>query len=147
MCFTVHCNLPVLLSRLLLGLTIPLPVMQNIYLFAPEGSKQDRGRLRPSSATPSSPAKRARTANSHDDNDQDRFGDTDGVAEGSEPTDADMSKTRVSSSSSQQGKQMTAAYAAPSKQYVGLLLWLHLKECCMLCNIRTGNVAMGQLHD
>lgn len=114
MCFTVHNNLPVLLTRLLLELTVSLPLTQNIYLFAPEGSKQDRGRLSPSSASPSSPAKRARTANSHDDNDQDRFGDTDGVAEGSTATDAHMSKTRASSSSSQQGKQMTAAYAAPS---------------------------------
>ena len=114
MCFTVHCDLPVLLTRLLLGLTIPLPVMQNIYLFAPEGSKQDRGRLRPSSATPSSPAKRARTANSHDDNDLDKLGDTDSVPEGSEPADADMSRTRVISNNSQQDEQMTDADAAPS---------------------------------
>lgn len=42
---------------------------QAIFLFAPEGAKQDRGRPRPFSDSPASPAKRARPDNT-DDTDQ-----------------------------------------------------------------------------
>ena len=41
-------------------------VPQKIYLFAPEGSTQDRGRPRPPSAIIASPAKRAKTGNLDD---------------------------------------------------------------------------------
>ncbi len=37
--------------------------LQKIYLFAPEGSTQDRGRSCPPSASVASPAKRAKTGN------------------------------------------------------------------------------------
>lgn len=47
-------------------------VPQKIYLFAPEGSTQDRGRSRPPSAIIPSPAKRAKTGNLDDEEKQEQ---------------------------------------------------------------------------
>ena len=82
--------------------------MQDVYLFAPEGSRQDRGRPRSASATCSSPAKRAKTADQDERHDQDDLGSAHGLAGDSEAADADMS-ARASSSSMEEPEQATTA--------------------------------------
>ena len=96
--------------------------MQDVYLFAPEGSKQDRGRPRSASATCSSPAKRARTADQEDLHDQGNAHSAHGLAGDSESADADVSGSRALSSSMEEPEQATAAASAlpsSSKLYIG----------------------------
>ncbi len=75
-------------------------LLQKIYLFAPEGSTQDRGRPRPPSASIASPAKRAKTGSLDDEEQQAQQIDADELEdEEQQATEAeDMAAERSSTS-------------------------------------------------